>query len=395
MRLSGERNTRIAQRLFQHVRNGTTDLADEVVTFDAAIYTDPDIARLERERIFRTQPMLAAHVSELRAPGQFVRVRLNESDVLLTRKQDGTVGAFLNVCRHRGGTVCDEARGRRRLFTCKYHGWVYGNDGSLRSISFADSFGELPSDDLGLVTLPVEERHGFIWVMEDPRGGIDVASHLGAEMDEALSELGFEDYHFYNSEILTLPQNWKIMADGLLDGYHVKFIHGATISQYVHHNIMVADVLTDHAFTATPRRRIDDILDTPPGSHALWGRYGLFSAYLCPNSQLVIHPHHTEYWTIYQDPDDPHQCRAHLRFLTPTPVENEEQEAIVLKNHRILVSAVLNEDVPAGNGVQASAGMPGIAPLRLGRNEFLNQLFHRNYARLMDIEAARLVPSRQ
>lgn len=390
MRLSEKRNKDIATRMFQHVREGTTDLAPGVVTFNPTIYSSAELAVLERERIFRSQPMCAAHSSQLAEPGDFLTIKLNTSNVLLTRKSDGTVGAFLNVCRHRGATVCTEQKGRRRVFTCSYHGWVYGNDGALRNISFHDTFGETPNESLGLTPLPAEERYGFIWVVEDPAAKIDLAAHLGPEMEAAMGEFDFSSYYLYSSEELHLTQNWKIMADGLLDGYHVKFIHGATISQYVHHNIMTLNILTDHAFSATPRRKIDDILDEPPGQTSLWGKYALFSIYLCPNTQLVIHPHHTEYWTIYQDPADPGSCRAHLRILTPTRVETDAQDETVRKNHDILISAVINEDVPAGNSVQASSSMHGIAPLRLGRNEILNQLFHRNYARLMKVEEAAL-----
>ena len=43
----------------------------------------------------------------------------------------------------------------------------------------------------------------------------------------------------------------------------------------------------------------------------------------------------------------------------------------------------MEEDVPAGNGIQQSAGMPQVKQMLLGRNEVLNQLFHRTYSKLM------------
>ena len=53
------------------------------------------------------------------------------------------------------------------------------------------------------------------------------------------------------------------------------------------------------------------------------------------------------------------------------------------KNYKILVDAVKNEDIPAGNGVQRSSAMPAVKTVQLGRNEVLNQLFHANYEHLM------------
>src|SRR3546814_19774800 len=88
-----------------------------------------------------------------------------------------------------------------------------------------------PSDEKNLVALPVEERHGFIWIVENPAGTIDVRAHLGEGMDQALGEYGLDQWFFYKSHVFDFPQHWKIMMDGLIDGYQVQFLHGATISR--------------------------------------------------------------------------------------------------------------------------------------------------------------------
>lgn len=384
MRLTAERNLAMTEKVFGHVRNETTDLADHILAFDPKIFSCPEIAAAERERIFQTQPMMAAHASEIREPGEFITVQLNSSNVILTRKVDGTVGAFLNVCRHRGVRLVDMERGRRRTFTCKYHGWSYGNDGTHRGISFDDTYGtNAACAKLNLVELPVEERHGFIWVVEDPNGRIDVANTLGQEMDQAFSEFGFEEYSHYRGEVLDLPQNWKVMNDGLLDGYHVKFLHRETIAPYVYYNILSTNIYTEHSLHCTARKRIDQILDDPPGTHPL-NRYVIFAIHLCPNSVLVVQPHHAEFWTFFQHPDGPHRSLSHLRFITPMSTNQEDKDEILRKNYDIVVNAVVEEDVPAGNGIQAAATMPFAPEMHLGRNEILNQLFHRNYDRLMD-----------
>jgi phenylpropionate dioxygenase-like ring-hydroxylating dioxygenase large terminal subunit len=382
MRISTERTARLARKLFRHIDGGTTDMMGAVTTFDASIYIDPEVARLEKTRVFAACPIAVAHGSQLANPGDFLTVRMNEHDVLLTRKDDGSVGAFVNACRHRGATVVDASCGNRRSFTCPYHGWTYGHDGALRGVGFPATYGDIDRAQNGLTALPVEERHGFVWVVEKPAAEIEVAAFLGAEIDALMGESGLADYHCAKDEVLDLPQNWKIMADGLLDGYHVKFLHGATIGPHMHHNILAVDVVGRHVFHATPRRRISEIAGREPGSEPL-NRYCIFSLALAPNSQLVIHPHHVEFWTFYQDREQTTRCRAHLRFLTPTPVRSEKALEILEKNYAILLNAVMNEDIPAGNGVQRSARMPAVTTLQLGRNEVLNQVFHTVYDRLM------------
>ena len=126
---------------------------------------------------------------------------------------------MINACRHRGATVVTEENGKRPAFTCPYHGWSYANDGTLKGISFEESFG-LPdcARQRDLVQLPVEERHGFIWIVENPAGTIDVASHLSEAMDGALADYDLGRYHWYRAHTFEFPQNWKIMMDGLIDG---------------------------------------------------------------------------------------------------------------------------------------------------------------------------------
>jgi phenylpropionate dioxygenase-like ring-hydroxylating dioxygenase large terminal subunit len=382
LEISAERTARLAKKIFRHIDGATTDRLPNIKTFRASIYVDPELAKLERRRIFATCPIALAHGSEVPNPGDFITMQANEHDVLIARRRDRTVGVYVNSCRHRGATLVAEPCGNRKTFTCPYHGWTYGADGELRSISFSDTYGDVVRAENGLIALPSEERHGFIWIVEDPEATIDVASFLGPEIDMLLSESGLGQYTCAKSEVLELPQNWKIMADGLLDGYHVKFLHGATISPYMHDNIMAVDVFGRHAFHATPRRRISEIADKTPGTTPL-NRYCIFSLALAPNSQLTSHPDHTEFWTFLQDRQQATKCRALLRILTPEPLKDEAARQIMEKNYKILVDAVKNEDIPAGNGVQRSSAMPAVKTVQLGRNEVLNQLFHANYEHLM------------
>ena len=65
-------------------------------------------------------------------PGDWLTHDYAGMPILLVRRDDGSLGAFLNVCRHRGARVVAEGCGtRRKDFPCPYHGWTYGLDGSL------------------------------------------------------------------------------------------------------------------------------------------------------------------------------------------------------------------------------------------------------------------------
>lgn len=373
-----ERRAWFAAKLFDHARNGTTDLAAEVMEYDLGVYADPDLAVKERDRIFQRLPMMAGHSAQLPGPKTFFTMRLNRSNVLVTRQADGQVRAFLNVCRHRGATLVGEAEGRRALFTCPYHGWSYSNDGALQRVTFEETFGEAPACVReGLIPLPVEERHGFIWIVENPEGEIDVASFLGPQMDQLLAEYGFDRFHVYRQHVFDFPQNWKVMMDGLTDGYHVQFLHGATISPYFYPNMLGGEQMGRHMCWGNPRRAIEKIMDQPPGAVPL-ERYVIFGNLFTPNSVMVLHPHHIEFWTVYQGADVS-SCRLHLRYLARDKEHDARGHEILAKNWEIAVSAIVNEDIPVGNSIQSSADMPYRPKAYLGRNEIINQLFHKTY----------------
>lgn len=378
-----ERLNRIQAKVFAKLEDPSLELYTENFSYPLAIYSDPVVAELERARIFRARPMMAAHASQIAEPNSYTVIDLNGVSVILTRQKDGGIKALMNSCRHRGAQLLEPgSSGVRGAFACPYHGWAYGNDGANRRISFDDTFGHSACAEMNLVQLPVEERHGFLWVMEDPDANIDVAAQLGP-MDQALAECGFDKWHYYRDHVFEFTQNWKIMMDGLIDGYHVQFLHGATISPYFVNNCMVYEHLGDHTIGAMPRKKFVDFVGDDPEQIDL-EKDLIISFLITPNSVLVLHPHHVEYWTLYQHPEGPHKSRVHLRYLTPEKEQNEKGVDILQKNWDIAVSAIINEDVPVGNGIQSASMALGSGYATLGRNEYHNQVFHRTWHKLMN-----------
>lgn len=383
MYFSQERHARIQDQIFELIRSGSTTMFEDNFEYPLSIYADAEVAELERSKIFRAKPMMAAHSSQIAEVGSYAALNLNSSSVILTRQEDGSVQALLNKCSHRGAQLVEPgSSGVRKAFACPYHGWAYGSDGVNRRISFDDTFGQSPCSDFDLVRLPVEERHGFIWVMEDPNTNINVAEHLG-EMDSALAEYNLDSWHFYKEHVFDFPQNWKIMMDGLMDSYHVQFLHGKTIAPYFINNCKAVEHLGDHTLGAMPRKTFMNYLDKDVSGVDL-SKDIIISNLFTPNTMMVMHPHHIEYWTIYQHPDGPGRSLTHLRYLSPKKEHDERGHKIMEKNWKIAVDAIINEDVPVGNSVQASASGSTTGKAILGKNEYLNQVFHRTYKKLME-----------
>ena len=133
-------------------------------------YVSPDVLRREEELIFRGAWHYAGPLSWVAEPGERFPCRAGDAPVVVVRDRDGTLRAFLNVCRHRGSVIVKE-RGRRETLQCPYHAWTYGLDGALRSAPRVRAGGRASSaEELGLRPRP--GRHvGAVRVRQRrPRG---------------------------------------------------------------------------------------------------------------------------------------------------------------------------------------------------------------------------------
>ncbi|TAM69855.1 Rieske (2Fe-2S) protein, partial [Mycobacterium sp.] len=186
MTTSLPRKDRILHAL-ELLRNETTDKFDDIVDFAAREFTDPVLAQQERDFIFGCVPSIVAHGSEIARPFDFMTVQMPRNNLIVVRQKDGGVKAFVNLCRHRGGLLEDQEKGRCRFFSCPYHRWSYDPDGSLRTVTREATFGEIDHKEHSLIEVPCEERHGFIWVVDNAHASIDVADWLGPDMDTILA----------------------------------------------------------------------------------------------------------------------------------------------------------------------------------------------------------------
>src|SRR6266487_7124058 len=124
-------------------------------------YTDPEILRLEQERIFRRSWHYAGHIGQIEEPGDRFSCRAGDAPVVVVRDEGGILRAFLNVCRHRG-SVLVEGEGRSATIQCPYHAWTYGLDGSLRTAPRSDE--GLEREDLSLRPVQTGTWGPFVFV---------------------------------------------------------------------------------------------------------------------------------------------------------------------------------------------------------------------------------------
>jgi phenylpropionate dioxygenase-like ring-hydroxylating dioxygenase large terminal subunit len=380
-----DREVRI-RRALEHLRNGTTDQVDKVEFFDAREYTDADLAARERELVFGRVPTIAAHSSEIAEAFDFKTVRLPRNNVIVARQRDGSAKAFVNLCRHRGALIESEPAGHRRLFSCPYHRWSYDIDGGLRTITRDSTVGPVNRGRLGLVELPCQERHGFVWVVDRAGVDIDVAGWLGPEMDQILAGYRLGKLVCVRAEGFEEPVNWKVMQDAFLDGYHIQYAHPNTAARHIHTNVMAFEDFGRHCRFIAPRKSIDRWLTRDPGDCSLV-RDVTETHFLGPNSTLLKQPDHFQLLTFRPHHQSPDRSVMEMRLIVPpagqSGMDPGRWAGLWDKNWQILLSVLHAEDFPLLRDSQRGLASRDAGPMLLGRNEAANHVFRRLLGQLL------------
>lgn len=338
VRMSREAATALVGRVRDLVERDTTDLAEHVLEVPLWYYRDDDLAERERTEILMTTPLALAPACRLREPHDYVVRDVLGTSVLLTRDATGEAHAFLNYCRHRGARPAAGC-GSARRFTCPYHAWTYDSRGTLVGLPGAEGFDELDRSEHGLVELPSQERHGFVWVVLTAGAPIDVAAHLGP-LDAELARWPFATSEFLTERRLDASINWKAALEAFAENYHFAYVHGASIiGQNTVPNTASFDRYGVHHRIAFPSPWITDApaeVDTPLGSLSL-------VYWIYPNLVVAVSAVGTELIDILPG-EAPGTCTVVHGWMATTPAADEATLAGYRELYELVHAAVRDED---------------------------------------------------
>ena len=186
-----------------------------------AFYKDPAIYELEVRTIMLKAWLYVGHQSQIPERGDYFLSEIAGESVIVVRDGQGGINALLNVCRHRGSRICDAASGHESRLTCRYHGWTYGLDGSLKAASrVPEGFDRAKH---GLRRLHLGNLDGLLFINfdDDPP---DFGS-LERAMAPGLLPYGLATAKVAHRQNYPIASNWKLAIENYCECYHCQPAH--------------------------------------------------------------------------------------------------------------------------------------------------------------------------
>lgn len=241
-------------------------------------YTSLYIHEFEKEAIFARAWQYIGHLGRLMSPGDHIISEVADNPIIAVRGQDEVLRAFYNVCRHRGGPLALED-GHANVLQCKYHGWTYLLDGSLRGTPKFDRTELFDRKDYGLVPVNVDAWEGLVFVNLG-KDGFPLQS-LFEGIAGRISPISLASKKFFHSARYHLNCNWKVYVDNYLEGYHLPYVHPELFKLLDYQNY-VTETFEYYSLQHSPFREKDN----PYGSD----KDSAFYFFVWPNFMLNILP---------------------------------------------------------------------------------------------------------
>ncbi len=271
-------------------------------------YTSEEFARQEQSRLFARTWACAGYAHEVPETGSVRPMTLAGMPLLFTRTRNDEIRCFHNICTHRGALLVDEATDGLATLQCRYHGWTYDLDGTLRLTPHWGGHNKGGLEDFdkschGLMPVRMARWHDWIFVNVD--GLAEPFADYAASFMAHVDEYDLDAATWALTLRYDIAGNWKLVAENYLETLHLNFVHTvlAEAAPFEQH-----EVITDGACLGT-------IIDV--GLPATWSQTrplprwpGIDGANrtaknlaLFPNFKFVIGPDHACSMVEFPDGD--------------------------------------------------------------------------------------------
>lgn len=263
-------------------------------TIDARFYLDKSQYEREMERIFHQAWFPACSSKELAKPRDFVVWDRLQQSVVIVRQDDGSIGAWHNVCQHRGARIVEKSGNcRYGKFKCPWHGFAYDLAGKCTTVPLRESFDEKELADLRTPPVRAYEWNGLVWVtLSDATPPLQ--EYLGVLWGE-LGYYGMDRFEIRYRVAQELNANWKVVVDAFNETWHVPFTHQETLSGLMLWRDARIRICSPHSWMTLPIANFTEKFGPETDHHE-----ANVCHYLCfPNTILSCFPTHLQMWSAW------------------------------------------------------------------------------------------------
>ena len=360
--------------IFEAARTAPPEGFPKLSDIPAGRYVDSEFLSLERDGLWKRSWLYAGHHDQLPEPGSWLLTKNTGSPILVVRDLSGTIRAFYNTCRHRGGPLVKEVSGQSRGFVCGYHGWSYTLSGELTAIRDKRDFVDFDFSCRSLIPVRCESLGSWIFINEDP-GANPFHESLGPVAGE-LAQFQPENLMLVDSRGYDVACNVKVLLDAFLEVYHLKSIHQNTVDRFLDHRATTITLWQGgHSRMTTPNRRPDwidpgtkgmpeiaTVTEIPRNNNV---SYNIYPNIVMPPSasglpMLVFWPRTEKTMRIECHWFAPRSAKGDLSSLWQTRIDNFER--------------ILHEDTQFAPQIQESVESPGFKGIPLNYQE--RRIYH-------------------
>jgi glycine betaine catabolism A len=182
-----------------------------------AFFTDETLYAAELEYIFGRHWLFVASEAEVPEGGDYRTFQIGPWPIFIVRRDDGSIAAFHNTCRHRGSRILQQDTGiAGATLQCPYHRWSYDLDGRVIGCG---ATGESPAEQPGLKPVHLRQLAGLIFVCladQPPEDFDDMASR----MTPYLAPHGLTRAKVARQVDIIEHGNWKLTIENNRECFH-------------------------------------------------------------------------------------------------------------------------------------------------------------------------------
>src|SRR5882724_8657706 len=182
-----------------------------------AFFTDEVLYAAELEYIFGRHWLFVASEPEIPEGGDYRTFQIGPWPIFIVRRDDGSIAAFHNTCRHRGSRILLQDSGiAGATLQCPYHRWTYDLDGRVIGCG---ATGEAPAAQRRLKPVHVKTLAGLIFVClaDEPPDDFD---DMVQRMTPYLAPHGLTRAKVAKQVDIIEHGNWKLTIENNRECFH-------------------------------------------------------------------------------------------------------------------------------------------------------------------------------